>query len=211
MIVALVVVVGLTIAVSVASRSVTTVSVSTQEEERSRSFSAAEAGVEDALRQNLSTIAGGALPTLTVGESSVQVRVSQVASVSTEIAPGEVVTIDWNKSDPGLSSISVSWTGNGCSPQLVSTSITPSGSADHLVSTTSPQSFSRGAGGLIRLRVVGCSGTLAIDGIGNALSFYEIDSTGISGDARSRIQVTRSEASAIGLMDFAVFSGGDVQ
>jgi len=96
LIVTLVVIVGLTVAVAVISRSVTDVGVSTQEEDRARSFSAAEAGVEDALRQDLSTIAGG---NFQVGgqETTTNYTVTKLTNVTARIDPGQVLTIDWSK------------------------------------------------------------------------------------------------------------------
>ena len=76
MVVILVVLVGLTIGVAVLGRSVTNVGISLQEEERARSFSAAEAGVEDALRQDLSILAGSG------GTSASEIRRSLILSPS---------------------------------------------------------------------------------------------------------------------------------
>lgn len=60
-IILLLTIVMLTIGLSIASRSVTDIRLSRQEEETSRAFDVAEAGIEDALRQNLGdlVIAGG--------------------------------------------------------------------------------------------------------------------------------------------------------
>lgn len=204
--------VGLSIVVAVASRSVTTVSISTQEEERSRSFSAAEAGIEDALRKDLSSLAGTALPTLTIGDSTVQVAVTKLPTIEADVDPGEVVTVDWEASDAATTMFSVQWAGQGCSPTMVATEISSLPGVGHVVDPTSPAQFSRApTSRLVRMRFVGCPAAVTMTGTGGALSFFGIDSVGSSGDAKSRVQVLRSALSPIGLMDFAVFSGSDIQ
>jgi Tfp pilus assembly protein PilX len=57
-IILLLTIVLLTIGLSIASRSVTDVRLSRQEQETSRAFDAAEAGIEDALRQDLGALVG---------------------------------------------------------------------------------------------------------------------------------------------------------
>lgn len=212
LVIALIIVVGLTIAISIASRSLTTVTISTQEEERARAFSAAEAGVEDALRQDLALLAGAASTSLSVGNASVSYQVTKLTNIVSEVDPGEVVTVDWSKSDAATSSFTVSWTNGICgSVSLVSTVITPSGGVTHDVKNSPPKTFNRGSGGIVRLRFVGCQSRVTVSGTGGALSFYQVDSQGVSGDSTTRVQVIRSAAAASGLIDFALFSGGDVQ
>lgn len=212
LILALVVAVGMTVAVSIAGRSVTTVSVGTQEEERSRSFSAAEAGVEDALRRNLSGLVGSTIPTISLGGSSVGYSVTRRQSFTAIVDPGSVVSVDWTKADPGTTAFSItSWTGTGCTPRLVATTITTSGGVTHAVYTSGTPTFSRVSNRYVRLRFVGCTTTVTIAGTGGALSFYLVDALGSSGEAKTRVQVTRAEPAALGLLDFAVFSGGTIQ
>lgn len=207
MVVVLVVLVGLTIGVAILGRSVTNVGISSQEEERARSFSAAEAGVEDALRQDLSTIAGGNFP---IGESAVSYTVSKLIDIVSEINPGEVVTVDWAKSDPGAYSFSVNWTNGSCgSVSLISTTITPAAAVTHASFTSGPQTFNEGSGGLVRLRFAGCRTNVTIAGQGGKLSFFQVDSLGTSGVSSSKVQVVRSAPAASGLLDFAIFSGGN--
>ena len=206
LVVVLVVLVGLTIGVAILGRSVTNVGISNQEEERARSFSAAEAGVEDALRQDLSILAGSG-GNFNVGNSSVSYKVSKLTNVTAEINPGEVVTVDWSKS--GASSFSVAWTGATCSSNLVATAITSAGTVVHSV-PSSPATFSKGSGGLVRMRFVGCRTNVTINGTGGDLSFFQVDSVGTSGEANSKVEVVRSAPAASGLLDFAVFSGGDI-
>ena len=208
LVVVLVVLVGLTIGVAILGRSVTNVGISNQEEERARSFSAAEAGVEDALRQDLSMLAiSGSGGNFNVGNSSVSYKVSKLTNVTAEINPGEVVTVDWSKS--GASSFSVAWTGATCSSNLVATAITSAGTVVHSV-PSSPATFSKGSGGLVRMRFVGCRTNVTINGTGGDLSFFQVDSVGTSGEANSKVEVVRSAPAASGLLDFAVFSGGGI-
>lgn len=204
LIVTLVVIVGLTVAVAVISRSVTDVGISTQEEERARSFSAAEAGIEDALRQDLSTIAGG---NFQVGgpETTTAYTVTKLTNVTSRLDPGQVLTIDWTKG--AGTSAAVSW--DDCA-DLVLTEITSGGSVAFDVDTGAGRNISKGSNRLSRLRFVGCSTNVAIAGNGT-LSFYDVDSTGASGQSTARVKVIRSEPAAVGIMDFAVFSGRDVK
>lgn len=204
LIVTLVVIVGLTVAVAVISRSVTDVGVSTQEEERARSFSAAEAGIEDALRQDLSTIAGG---NFAVGgpETTTNYTVIKLTNVTSRLDPGQVLTIDWSKGTGTAADI----TWDACA-DLVLSEITSAGSVTFNVDSGTGRNITKGGNRLVRLRFVGCSTNVTVSGNG-PLSFYDVDSTGQSGQSTSRVKVTRSEPGAIGLMDFAVFSGGDIQ
>jgi Tfp pilus assembly protein PilX len=54
----LIMVVGLTVGLSIATRTITDLRISTQSEESQKAFSAAEAGIEDALRRDLATFFG---------------------------------------------------------------------------------------------------------------------------------------------------------
>lgn len=213
LIVTLVVIVALTVAVGVASRSVTTVSVSTQEQERARAFSAAEAGVEDALRQNLSTLVGAGNINVPLGESSANYQVSRLTSASANINPGEVVTVDWTSGTE--TSVNVSW--SGCS-QMENTSIAANGNVNRTVTSGTSATVTKGVYQLARLRLINCSPapvpvTVTGNTAGATLSFYKVDSLGtsVSGEASSRVQAVRSESAAPGVMDYAIFSGGGIQ
>ncbi len=61
LIILLVMAVGVTVGLSVANRAVTDVKISTQIEESNRAFSAAEAGIESILNQNLASVSGATL------------------------------------------------------------------------------------------------------------------------------------------------------
>lgn len=219
LIVILVVVVGLTVAVSVLSRSVTTVSISTKEQEKARSFSAAEAGIEDALRQDLSSITTGSFVVGAGGESNVSYTVDKQWQVTTKVSPGRTITIDWTASDPSATGAMITWDNSSCSPsspKLIAKEITSIGGITNIVDTGTSRTFSKISNGLTRIRVVDCSTdtnlTIASLPVGQNkyLSFYQIDSTGASADSRSKVQVIRSEPAPIGLLDYAIFSGGSI-
>jgi hypothetical protein len=168
--------------------------------------------VEDALRRNLSGLVGSTIPTISLGGSSVGYSVTRRQSFATVVDPGTVISVDWTNADAGTTSFSItSWTGNGCTPRLVVTTITGSGGVTHAVYTSGNPTFPRGSNRYVRLRFVGCPTTLTISGTGGALSFYLVDALGASGEAKTRVQVTRAEPAALGLLDFAVFSGGTIQ
>lgn len=75
--------VGLSIGLVITQRSVTDVATSTQSEQSQRAFSAAEAGIEQALSQN------SAPPDLSLGNES-KAQVSGAGAVPIGIAPGEI-------------------------------------------------------------------------------------------------------------------------
>jgi hypothetical protein len=76
----LIMVVGLTVGLSIATRTITDLRISTQTEESQKAFSAAEAGIEDALRRELS---GGLTVTGTFGTGATQsTYTTTVASIS---------------------------------------------------------------------------------------------------------------------------------
>lgn len=216
LIVILVTVVGLTVAVSVLSRSVTTVAISTKEQEKARSFSAAEAGIEDALRQDLSSITTPQNFNVgSGGESNVNYTVGKQESVQTKTSPGRTITINWNTPGVTATSANVSWSNSSCSPVLIAKEITAAGTIVNSVyaATDSPHTFSKGMNILTRLRIVNCSSDTSLTITapnGQFLPFYQINSTGVSSDSQSQVQVIRSEPAAVGLLDYAIFSGGTI-
>lgn len=220
LIVILVVVVGLTVAVSVLSRSVTTVSISTKEQEKARSFSAAEAGIEDALRQDLSFItAGGSFRgDFTIGpggESNVDYSVSKVSVIQAKISPGRTITIDWTVPGVTATIANVKWNNSACAT-LVAKEITSTGTITNILATDGAigHDFLNDpiSAKIVRFRIVGCATdtNIIITGTGGNLSFYQVDSTGTSSDSTSKVQVIRSEPAPIGLLDYAIFSGGNI-
>jgi len=100
LVVVLVMAVMLTVTLSVVSRSVTDISVTTREEESIRAFSAAEAGIEEVLIQNLG-VGGNISTTLDSGEvpTTYDVSVSGFPNATTnynypqEILMGDAATI----------------------------------------------------------------------------------------------------------------------
>jgi len=109
----LVMVVLLTIGLAVVSRSVTDIRISKETEESARAFSAAEAGIEEALSQNLSAWVGQhTIPALnvtySVGETtSFQTKIARndVAEVQLDGFTGNGVNVDWRDSGLELSLI----------------------------------------------------------------------------------------------------------
>ena len=86
LIILLVMAVGLTIGLAVISRSVTDIGISWQEEESARVFSAAEAGIEEALKAGALT--GGEL-TVPIGEITATVRQTNLGGQVEFAFPGE--------------------------------------------------------------------------------------------------------------------------
>lgn len=127
LIILLVLAVALTVVLSVISRSVTDIAITTREEEATRAFSAAEAGVEEAL-------IGGALSGSFEGGGTYSVTVGGLAEGGTEFpAPGKIGAGDvlpvWfvSHTDEGSltcadgkcftgSSIKICWGDNGTPP-----------------------------------------------------------------------------------------------
>lgn len=93
-IILLMTVVLVTIGLSIASRSVTDIRFSKQEEETTRAFDAAEAGIEEALRQDLSTMPSGVIPAAQLGGIEAEYVVTEGNEIRTEIDEGETVEID---------------------------------------------------------------------------------------------------------------------
>lgn len=113
LVVLLVMVVLLTVGLAVVSRSVTDIRISQETEESARAFSAAEAGIEEALKQDLSVWTGGDIP---VGDLTAQVSVMKTNSFETKIEKEE--TAEVNLSDYS-GDIEVSWSGEGLELVLI--------------------------------------------------------------------------------------------
>lgn len=106
----LITVVLVTISLSIVTRSVTDVSLSKREEDSQRAFSAAEAGIEDALRQDLSSIVGSHTIPVTSGGVSGSYDVALENTLVTQIdaslkslevnldglSSGDSVVVDWS-------------------------------------------------------------------------------------------------------------------
>lgn len=111
----LIMAVVLTIALSVASHTIGDINISQKEDDSARAFSAAEAGVEQALLKNSSQLA---FPGEVSNDSQFRVEVNQLASGGTEFASpsllssGETTVIWLVARDAGTSEMSCS--GGGC-------------------------------------------------------------------------------------------------
>lgn len=88
LIILLVMAVGLTIGLSVAGRSLTDIRLSTQIEESNRAFSAAEAGIEDVLRQGLLSATGGPG---TIGDAKYNVTLTSVGGSASQFSFPSVI------------------------------------------------------------------------------------------------------------------------
>ena len=97
LVVVLVMVVALTIGLSLVARTTTDIKISRQQEESARAFSAAEAGIEEALRAGVAapmTLESGASYSTTVAEFG-----GSQFTFPDEISPGEAVTLWLNGHD----------------------------------------------------------------------------------------------------------------
>lgn len=113
-------VVLLTIGLSITSRTITDVRLSRQEEETSRAFDAAEAGIEDALRRDLSGLAGGTYDAdigACPGSDCIEVdyQVQQEQSLATELNEGETVEVNLDGFAGSRVDIDWGYSGEQCS------------------------------------------------------------------------------------------------
>lgn len=92
----LITVVLVTISLSVASRSVTDISISKQEEETTRAYDAAEAGIEEALRQDIATLTstGTYTDSITVDAINVDYSIEPQSDIEFLLEELEAVEID---------------------------------------------------------------------------------------------------------------------
>lgn len=223
----LVMVVLLTVGLAVVSRSVTDIRISKEAEESARAFSAAEAGIEDLLKEDLvglpyvgdiyqgSTQVGG----LTVGYSvertnSFQTKIAQndVAEVKLDGFTGTGVEVDWRNSGLELSLIYQSggykiarwalYNGPSCGENFT---VVPSGRFPIDFSAySSPK--------VLRIRPICAETTVTVSGVGAPLpdQFYIIRSSATvpeGGQTRS-IELTKSLPLLPPIFDYVLFSGG---
>lgn len=253
MVLLLVMVVALTVGLSIASRSLTDVRISTQTEESQKAFGAAEAGVEEVLRQDLATLAGSGGISSSVGTDAAYSVLVTAQGGAQSYAPSRVVSQDdiaqINLSGGGLDGdqISVYWAktsdaGESANPNCASLEITfvyLSGSYQQSKSGFDPgtcgtttSGFSLATEGsfvigsetykeraqivvpagavLMRLRPLYNRTSLAVDApAGNVFptQSYVVESTGTSGEATRRIEVTRSLESLPPIFDYVLYSG----
>lgn len=107
----------LTIGLSIASRSVTDIRLSRQEEETTRAFDAAEAGIEDALRQDLGALVIAGPQSETFGGVDTTYEVSELLVLETELEEGE--TVEVNLSGFGGTDVVIDW-GNAAAGEVCS-------------------------------------------------------------------------------------------
>lgn len=229
MIVLLVVAVALGFGLSIISQSVTDIEIAGSSEESARAFNAAEAGIEDALRQ-VSVVVGAGQQTISVGDFDVNYEVSgddflvgdysenEVATVVLG-APGDTLTIEWGESCPGAASLLITvidssygitregW--NACN-DLVNdfTNVLTPGADGYLRLKT----LSVGANALVRIRPISNQVNIRVTGTGFLpVQAYDIDSKAQSPTLESKaIQVDRTIPATPSIFDYVLFSGTDI-
>ena len=99
----------LTIILSLASRSITDIRISEDEKEALRAFSAAEAGIEEILK-NISLYVGKTDEGVVVGDLEAKVTVAETGEGATQtIEEGEVMTVLLAGASPGTSQLTINW------------------------------------------------------------------------------------------------------
>jgi hypothetical protein len=237
-VVLLMTVVLVTIGLSVASRSVTDIRFSEQEEETTRAFDIAEAGVEEALRQDLSTFTPGTLYQNPINPSD-SFEVSQGNIIIAEIEEGEAIEVDvssfsgdvdinWGavgeqcNVNPRFASLVVSVINN--SGNLARTAYTRSGCnrADNFSQTAGASPLTgyelnidhpvAGSDQRMRIRAVYAGTNLLVQTDSGDFpdpQYYIVHSEAQTAGGESRaVEVTKSLPIPPSIFDFAVFSGG---
>ncbi|PIS09677.1 hypothetical protein COT75_00575 [Candidatus Beckwithbacteria bacterium CG10_big_fil_rev_8_21_14_0_10_34_10] len=231
LIVLLIMVVVLTIGLYLISHSVTDVSVSKDEEEAKRAFSAAEAGIEEALRQSdLGTwIPADSLPDL----EGVTVEVVGLNEITNKmIDQNEFININLSGLS-GIGTLDISWSTNAALELIlyidnagaISTqrwairSPSVATCAENFTDVPS-NSYSIGVAPnniLLRIRAL-CSPTdvtiIGSGGIDLAVQQYEIESRATIGQEKgksSAIQVTKSIEALPPVFDYVLFSKGGIE
>lgn len=227
LIVLLVVIVALGFGLSIISQSTTDVKIAGQSEESARAFNAAEAGIEDALK-NVSLIVGGGSQNLTVDGINVNYQVSgenvlegiySANDPATVILGGaDTLTIEWGDSCPGAASLEIMVIDNSGSTQkygvnacdMVNGMATESQGGDNgylkkftLVVTANDR--------LVRIRPVYSQAKIRVIGASLPTQAYLIDSRAQSPTLEAKaIQVSRSVAALPAIFDYVLFSGTNI-
>ena len=228
LIVLLIMVVLLTIGLALVVRSVTDIRISTETKESTRAFSAAEAGIEEALRQT--SLAGWSLSE-EIGDVSVEVSVTETNAFETTIGVDETAEVNLN----GYSNkIKVSL--NTDNAALIIALITPKGPNDYQIqrwalkkgndwTDCKPAEFTSGSSVTIsvpsgagekalRIRAL-CGDTNveveALEGATLPAQSYLIRSqaTGEGGESRA-VEVIKYLPALPAIFDFVLFSDGDL-
>ena len=224
LIVLLIMVVLLTIGLALVVRSVTDIRISTETKESTRAFSAAEAGIEDALRQaNLATW----VPPTKIGGVDVDINVQEVNAFETTIGVDETAEVNL---DGYGGNIEVYLDTDNAA--LIIALITPKGGNDYQIQRwtlkrgngdckadnfTSADSVTISVPGgdeqALRIRALCGDTKVRVEAVGGTLpaQSYLIRSqaTGEGGESRA-VEVVKYLPALPAAFDFVLFSGGDL-
>lgn len=228
LIVLLVVAVALGFGLSIISQSVTDTEIAGHSEESARVFNAAEAGIEDALK-NLSLIVGEGLQTIPVGDINVNYEVSgnnfleavyqenETATVVLGVA--DTLTIEWGESCPGAASLLITvidsnnqikrygW--NACDLGDDFTYVLTPGSDGYL----RKQVLAVAANDeLVKIRPIYNQAKIRVTGDNLPVQAYGIDSTAqqpLTLESKA-IQVSRTVPATPSIFDYVLFSGTNI-
>lgn len=223
LLVLLVMVVLLTVGLAVVSRSVTDIRISKETEESARAFSAAEAGIEEALKHDLATLIWTD-ESISVGDLEAKVTVTETNSFETKIEQGE--TAEVNLKDYS-GNIEVSWRGKVLELTLIYQdgdykiirdvyNLTAENcddiDADNFTNTfTVPASLPADSEKALRVRPICAEATVTVSGVGNPLpeQSYKIRSEVVGPGKQVRtVEVTKSLPILPPIFDYVLFSGG---
>lgn len=236
LIVLLLMVVILTVGLTLISHSITDVSISKDEEDSMRAFSAAEAGIEQAL-QNISA---GDFNT-EVGDVPVNVSVTPIGGTTPiirDLVEGEYMNIDLNDMI-GNTNISVTWTdevvlGNNAALEvliyqdigtytrsayaragLCATGLCSTTGFTTVPSNATPPLAITQDDNLVRIRALCNSTTVTVTaGAGLPTQVYQIDSKASAGGAQeskvSVVEVSRTNPALPPIFDYVLFSQGNL-
>lgn len=222
----LVMTVLLTVGLAAATRSITDIRISTETEESARAFSAAEAGIEDALRQDLSTWTpppGG----ITVGDLTADVSVKISKSFETARDKDEVAQV--NLDGYGGTQLLIAWADAGLELALIYNDGSykvarwflregiPCGQGSTAVAAM-PYLIDLPVGSPLALRVrplcAGATVTVSGVGAGNDLpeqSYIVRSEVTDPETGQTRVvEVTKSLPALPAIFDYVLFSGGDL-
>lgn len=229
LIILLIMVVVLTIGLSLISHSVIDVSISKDEEEAIRAFSAAEAGIEEALKQtDLGSWTPGASP---IGGIEPNITVSEIDdNIERELAEGEMMNI--HLTGGTATTATISWSPEAAleltvyknDGSLQRGAVTSSGSCAsgldvHGGSVIIPDNFAGSSltltdASLLRIRALCNDTTVTVSGAGLPTQQYEIDSRAAAGGEEetkvSAIEVSKTVPELPSIFNYVLFSGGDL-
>jgi type II secretory pathway pseudopilin PulG len=218
----LVMAVILTVGLAALSRSVTDIRISKETEESARAFSAAEAGIEEALNQDLSVWSGG---DVTVGDLTASVTVDTKNTFQTRIERNETAEVNLLDYE---GDVTVSWSGegleltlfypSGSTYKLTRWALKPMGSGcgqdfEELSSPTKTITVPSGSGKkALRVRPICSAAEVTVDAAGLPVQSYLIrSSTTIEEGGQTRVvEVSKSNPVLPPVFDYVLFSGGDL-